>query len=92
MSAPASLHSVTLDKGSEVEPIQPDENVNEYEDAEKNFQPKSFKFWAIVIGMYVSIFLVALVRFGYSLHEDLTILIYLISGSNNNCDCNTENY
>ncbi|KAG6997695.1 TPR repeat-containing protein C19B12.01 [Physcia stellaris] len=36
--------------------------VNEYEDAEKNFQPKSPKFWIIVIGMYLSIFLVALDR------------------------------
>jgi hypothetical protein len=35
--------------------------INEYEDAEKNYQPKSLKFWTIVIGVYLSIFLVALV-------------------------------
>jgi hypothetical protein len=27
-----------------------------YEDAENNFQPKSLKFWTIIIGMYLSIF------------------------------------
>lgn len=31
------------------------------EDAEKNFQPRSPKFWMIIIGIYLSIFLVALV-------------------------------
>lgn len=37
-------------------------DVNEeYQDAEENFQPKSPKFWTIIIGMYLSIFLVALV-------------------------------
>ena len=36
---------------------------NEYEDAEKNFQQKSLKFWIIIIGVYLSIFLVALVSF-----------------------------
>ena len=38
------------------------EEENEYADAEKNFKPKSPKFWMIIIGMYVSIFLVALDR------------------------------
>ncbi|KAF2097192.1 putative aflatoxin efflux pump, partial [Rhizodiscina lignyota] len=32
------------------------------EDAEKNFRPKSLKFWTILCGMYLSIFLVALDR------------------------------
>jgi hypothetical protein len=35
---------------------------NQYEDAEKNYQPKSLKFWTIMIGMYLSIFLVGLDR------------------------------
>ena len=35
---------------------------DQYEDAEKNYQPKSLKFWTIMIGMYLSIFLVALDR------------------------------
>ncbi|KEF59481.1 uncharacterized protein A1O9_04325 [Exophiala aquamarina CBS 119918] len=36
--------------------------VNEYEDAEKNFKPKSIKFWSIMTGMYLSFFLVGLDR------------------------------
>lgn len=36
---------------------------DEYGDAEKNFQPRSPRFWMIIIGMYASIFLVALVSF-----------------------------
>lgn len=38
------------------------EPVDEYEDAEKNYQPKSLKFWSIMGGMYLAMFLVALVR------------------------------
>ncbi|KAF4632700.1 hypothetical protein G7Y89_g5426 [Cudoniella acicularis] len=38
------------------------DEFDEYVDAEKNFQPKSLKFWTIIIGIYVSIFLVALDR------------------------------
>ncbi|KAL3473826.1 major facilitator superfamily domain-containing protein [Aspergillus californicus] len=34
----------------------------EYDDAESNYQPKSPKFWLIMLGMYLSIFLVALDR------------------------------
>jgi MFS family permease len=42
---------------------KPDQSVDDqYEDAEKNYQPKSLKFWTIMIGMYLSIFLVALDR------------------------------
>lgn len=40
---------------------QPLEEVDEYADAEKNYQPKTLKFWSVLIGMYMSIFLVALV-------------------------------
>lgn len=38
-----------------------DDEVDEYADAERNSQPKTLKFWAIMIGMYLSIILVALV-------------------------------
>ena len=65
MSSTASVHSA-----KEVPPTeraQPGETVNEYEDAEKNFQPKSLKYWTIIIGMYLSIFLVALVSFAVQL-------------------------
>lgn len=44
------------------EEAQPVGIVDEYEDAETNFQPKSLKFWTIIIGVYLSIFLVALDR------------------------------
>jgi hypothetical protein len=36
-------------------------SLDEYADAEQNFQPRSFKFWTIIIGMYLAMFLVALV-------------------------------
>ena len=65
MSSTASVHSA-----KEVPPAeraQPVETADEYEDAEKNFQPKSLKFWTIIIGMYLSIFLVALVSFAVQL-------------------------
>lgn len=42
-------------------PAAVDDTVNEYADAEKNFQPRTLKFWTIVIGMYLSLFLVLLV-------------------------------
>ncbi|KUJ19414.1 MFS general substrate transporter [Mollisia scopiformis] len=35
---------------------------DEYEDAEKNYQPKSIKFWIIMISNYLATFLVALDR------------------------------
>ena len=41
---------------------EPPGEEDEYADAEKNFQPKSPKFWMIIIGVYLSIFLVALDR------------------------------
>ena len=65
MSSTASVHSA-----KEVPPTKralPVETVDEYEDAEKNFQPKSLKFWTIIIGVYLSIFLVALVSFAVQL-------------------------
>ena len=42
---------------------QPSDPINEYEDAERNYQPLSLKFWTVIIGMYLSFFLVALVNF-----------------------------
>lgn len=36
---------------------------NEHGDAEKNYQPKSPRLWTIIIGVYLSLFLVALVSF-----------------------------
>jgi hypothetical protein len=35
---------------------------DEYEDAEKNYRPKTLKFWTIMIGVYLSTFLVGLDR------------------------------
>ena len=65
MSSTASVHSVK--EVPSAERAQPVETVDEYEDAEKNFQPKSLKFWTIIIGVYLSIFLVALVSFAVQL-------------------------
>lgn len=59
MSPTASVHSAK--DVSPTERAQRVETVDEYEDAEKNFQPRSLKFWTIIIGVYLSIFLVALV-------------------------------
>ena len=60
MSSTASVHS---DKEiPSAKRAEQDGTINEYEDAEKNFQPKSLKFWTIIVGVYLSIFLVALVR------------------------------
>jgi hypothetical protein len=36
--------------------------VDEYADAEKNYDPKSLKFWLIILSIYLSFFLVALDR------------------------------
>ena len=72
MSYTASVHSP-----KEVPPVeraQLVETVDEYEDAEKNFQPKSLKFWTIIIGMYLSIFLVALVNFAVRLYTHTSSL------------------
>lgn len=35
---------------------------DQYEDAEKNYQPKSLKFWTIIVATYLSLFLVGLDR------------------------------
>lgn len=47
--------------------------VDEYDDeAERNYKPKSLKFWMIMFGVFISIFLVALVR--SILHPSLAVL------------------
>ena len=72
MSPTASVHSAK--ELPSTEPVQPVDTVDEYEDAERNFQPKSLKFWTIIIGMYLSIFLVALVSFALQLHSQMSSL------------------
>ncbi|KAK5659837.1 hypothetical protein OQA88_13300 [Cercophora sp. LCS_1] len=42
--------------------IESDGPSDEYDDAERNYQPRSLKFWTILIGMYLAMFLVALDR------------------------------
>ncbi|KAF1981793.1 azole resistance protein [Aulographum hederae CBS 113979] len=42
--------------------VKNEEHADEYDDAEKNFQPKSPNFWLIISGIYMSIFLVFLDR------------------------------
>ena len=72
MSSTVSVHSA-----KEVSPAEralPVETLDEYEDAEKNYQPKSLKFWTIIIGMYLSIFLVALVSFPLQLQTYMSSL------------------
>ena len=57
-----------------VPPAERAQPVDEYEDAERNFQPKSLKFWTIIIGVYLSIFLVALVIFAMRLQTFMSSL------------------
>lgn len=59
MSSAHSLQSAQLTP----EAPRPFDEDDEYGDAEKNFQPRSSSFWVIIIGMYASNFLVALVSF-----------------------------
>ncbi|KAJ0413761.1 major facilitator superfamily domain-containing protein [Aspergillus carlsbadensis] len=44
------------------EPAKSPEQPGEYDDAERNYKPRSPKFWSIILGMYLAIFLVALDR------------------------------
>jgi MFS family permease len=46
----------------EPKPREPARQDEEYADAEKNFQPRTLKFWLIMVSIYISIFLVALDR------------------------------
>jgi hypothetical protein len=61
MSSADSLQSAQ--RAPKAKAPRPFDEDDEYGDAEKNFQPRSPKFWMIIIGMYASIFLVALVSF-----------------------------
>ncbi|KAH8653929.1 putative aflatoxin efflux pump [Tricladium varicosporioides] len=59
-STKSSEHTPIEEAASTDKPSQiPD---GEYEDAEKNYQPGSPKFWAIMIGLYLSMFIVTLDR------------------------------
>ena len=73
MSSTDSVHST--EQTIPAEQVQQGKAIDEYEDAEKSFQLKSPKFWTIIIGMYLSIFLVALVGLrctGPVVHSELT--------------------
>ncbi|KAK1751129.1 major facilitator superfamily domain-containing protein [Echria macrotheca] len=41
---------------------EPVDVEDEYADAERNYKPKTFRFWAILLGIYLALFLVALDR------------------------------
>lgn len=59
-SAPSLEHTAIKEAATTDKPSQ---TLNdEYEDAEKNYQPRSPKFWAIMIGLYLSMFIVTLDR------------------------------
>jgi hypothetical protein len=47
-----------MSSADETKPAQPGDSA----DAEKDFQPLSPQFWLIMLGVYLSMFLVALVR------------------------------
>jgi MFS family permease len=59
-STASSGHSSSDEAPTAKKPAQSVDD--EYEDAEKNYQPKSLKFWTIMISVYLSTFLVALDR------------------------------
>ena len=69
MSPTASVYSTKELPSAECH--QPSNPVNEYEDAERNYQPKSLKFWTVIVGMYLSFFLVALVSFAVRLETSI---------------------
>ncbi|RYO21115.1 Efflux pump [Alternaria arborescens] len=52
----------TFTQDTEKDDLTPPPKTNEYADAEKNYDPKSLKFWLIVISIYLAFFLVALDR------------------------------
>lgn len=58
-TAPSGLQSTDKTPIAD-KPAQPVDD--QYEDTEKNYQPKSQKFWMIMTGVYLSTFLVALDR------------------------------
>jgi hypothetical protein len=54
----SSMSSQKIEK----EPVLNTTTANEYADAEENYDPKSLKFWLIILSVYLSFFLVALNR------------------------------
>lgn len=72
MSSTVSVHSAKeVSSAPQAQPVEP---VNEYADAEQNYQPKSIKFWIIIIGMYLSMFLVALVSLAIQVQTHISSL------------------
>jgi hypothetical protein len=67
-SSTAANEPSVVEKDTHSTVTQSQDNQNEYEDAERNYQPKTLKFWTILIGMYLSMFLVALVCHSNLLH------------------------
>jgi hypothetical protein len=53
MSPTASVKSTDQEQGARLSQLIKEND--EYEDAERNNKPKSPNFWAILIGMYLSI-------------------------------------
>lgn len=62
VSSTASSGPSSTDKEPVAEDLAQPLDIDEYQDAEKNYQPKSLKFWTIMTGVYLSTFLVALDR------------------------------
>jgi len=60
MNSTTSSATLPTEKPIADQPIQTADDV--YEDAEKNYQPKSLKFWLIMTGVYLSTFIVGLDR------------------------------
>jgi len=61
MESTASSGTSPIEKASVADdPVQPIDD--QYQDAEKNYESKSLKFWTIMTGLYLSNFLVALDR------------------------------
>ncbi|KAF1943978.1 putative aflatoxin efflux pump [Clathrospora elynae] len=59
---PQSPRNSIFSRQTEKETSSPPPPPNEHEDAEKNYKPKSLKFWLIIISVYLSFFLIALDR------------------------------
>lgn len=55
----SSTVGIPNDVEKAVDPAVPRELVD---DAEKNFKPKTFKFWSVMLSIYLALFLVAIDR------------------------------
>lgn len=89
MSSTAPVQDAQLPPQAEPAPLV--DQVDEYDDAEKNFQPKSPRFWIIIIGMYLSIFLVALVSIPRAVCYGV-IGAYALLGPNNHRNCHPKHH